>query len=154
VQFASKMGFRAVAIGHGHDKEALALKLGATRYLDTETTNAPSELAKMGAASVILATAPNSKAMSDLIDGLGIGGKLVAVGASADPIHVTPIQLIGVRRSIEGWPSGTARDSDDTLNFCALRGSVPWSNHFHSNRPLPRTIVCWAGRHDFASCSL
>ena len=49
------------------------MKLGAARYLDTEKTNAASELTKMGGASVILATAPNSKAMSELIDGLGVG---------------------------------------------------------------------------------
>ena len=119
------MGFHTVAIGRGQDKEALALKLGATRYLDTDTMNATNELTKMGGASVILATAPNSKAMSELIDGLGVGGKLLVVGASADPIQVTPIQLIGARRSIHGWPSGTARDSEDTLNFCALTGIRP-----------------------------
>ena len=101
------------------------MKLGAARYLDTEKVNAAGELTKMGGASVILATAPNSKSMSELIDGLGVGGKLLVVGASADPITVTPIQLIGARRSIQGWPSGTARDSEDTLNFCALTGIRP-----------------------------
>jgi D-arabinose 1-dehydrogenase-like Zn-dependent alcohol dehydrogenase len=130
VQFASKMGFHTVAIGRGRDKEALAVKLGAARYLDTETTNAASELSRMGGASVILATAPNSKAMSELIDGLGVDGKLLVVGASADPIHVTPIQLIGARRSIQGWPSGTARDSEDTLNFCTLTGIRPMVETF------------------------
>ena len=125
IQFASRMGYHTVAIGRGQDKEALALKLGAARYLDTDQTNAASELTKMGGASVILATAPNSKAMSELIDGLAVGGKLLVVGASADPITVTPIQLIGARKSIQGWPSGTARDSEDMLNFCALTGIRP-----------------------------
>lgn len=125
IQFASKMGYRTLAIGRGKDKEALALKLGATRYLDGATVNVAEELTKMGGASVILATAPNSKAMSDLIDGLGVDGKMLVVGASADPISVTPIQLIINRRSIQGWPSGTARDSEDTLNFCALTGIRP-----------------------------
>ncbi|MBU6432798.1 MAG: zinc-binding dehydrogenase, partial [Nitrospirae bacterium] len=130
VQFASKMGYRTVAISRGQDKEPLALKLGAARYLDTEKTNAAIELTKMGGASVILATAPNSKSMSELIDGLGVGGKLLVVGASADPITVTPIQLIGARRSIQGWPSGTAKDSEDTLNFCALTGIRPMVETF------------------------
>jgi D-arabinose 1-dehydrogenase-like Zn-dependent alcohol dehydrogenase len=125
VQFASKMGYRTVAIGRGKDKEPLALKLGAVRYLDTDAVKVAEELTKMGGASVILATAPDSKAMSALIDGLGAGGKLLVVGASADPISVTPIQLIGQRRSIQGWPSGSARDSEDTLNFCALTGIRP-----------------------------
>ena len=125
IQFASKMGFHTVAIGRGKDKEPLARKLGAARYLDTDAVDAAKELTSLGGAAVILATAPDSKAMSALIDGLGVGGQLLVVGASADPIHVTPIQLIGSRRSIQGWPSGTARDSEDTLNFCALTGIRP-----------------------------
>ena len=130
IQFASKMGYRTVAIGRGQDKEPLALKLGANRYLDADAVDVAKELASLGGASVILATAPNSKAMSDLIDGLGVGGKLIVVGASADPISVTPIQLIGQRRSIQGWPSGSARDSEDTLNFCALTGIRPMVETF------------------------
>jgi D-arabinose 1-dehydrogenase-like Zn-dependent alcohol dehydrogenase len=111
IQFASKMGYRTVAIGRGKDKESLALKLGASRYLDGETLNVAKELTAMGGARVILATAPSSKAMSEVIDGLGVDGKLLAVGASPDPITVTPIQLIGNRRSIQGWPSGTGKDT-------------------------------------------
>ena len=130
IQFANKMGFHTVAIGRGKDKEPLALKLGAARYLDTDTMNAAEELTKMGGAFAILATAPNSKAMAELIDGLGAGGKLIVVGASADPISVTPLQLIGRRRSIQGWPSGTAQDSEDTLNFCALTGIRPMIETF------------------------
>lgn len=68
--------------------------------------------------------------MSELVDGLGVGGKLLVVGASADPIQVTPIQLIGARRSIQGWPSGTARDSEATLNFYALTGIRPMVETF------------------------
>jgi D-arabinose 1-dehydrogenase-like Zn-dependent alcohol dehydrogenase len=125
IQFASKMGFHTVAIGRGQDKESLALKLGAVRYLDSSAVDVAKELTSLGGASVILATAPDSKAMSALIDGLGVGGQLLVVGASADPINVTPVQLIMARRSIRGWPSGTARDSEDTLNFCALTGIRP-----------------------------
>ena len=130
IQFATKMGYRTVAIGRGKDKETLALKLGADRYLDTATVNVADELAKMGGALVILATAPNSKAMSELIEGLGVGGKLLVVGASPDPITVTPIQLIGKRRSIHGWPSGRAQDSQEALDFCALTGVRPMVETF------------------------
>src|SRR5213594_3376035 len=130
IQFANKMGYRTVAIGRGKDKEPLALKLGAAEYLDTDAVKVADKLNEMGGASVILATAPNSKAMSELIDGLGVGGKLLVVGASPDPINVTPIQLIGRRRSIQGWPSGTARDSEDTLNFSAQTGIRPMVETF------------------------
>ena len=130
IQFASKMGFRPIAIGRGKEKEALAIKLGADHYLDEATVNVADELTKMGGAAVILATAPNSKAMSDLVEGLGVSGKLLVVGASPDPITVTPFQLIGKRRSIQGWPSGRARDSEDTLNLCALTGIRPMVETF------------------------
>ena len=122
IQFASRMGFHTVAIGRGQDKKPLALKLGAVRYLDTNADDVTKELTSLGGASVILATVPDGKAMSPLIDGLGVGGQLLVVGASADPISTTPLQLLLQRRSILGWPSGTARDSEDTLNFCALTG--------------------------------
>ena len=125
IQFASKMGFHTVAVGRGKDKESLALKLGAARYLDSEAGDVAKQLTSLGGASVVLATAPDSKAMSALIDGLGVGGQLLVVGASSDPINVTPVQLIMARRSVRGWPSGTAKDSEDTLNFCALTGVRP-----------------------------
>lgn len=125
LQFAKKMGFHTVAIGRGREKGHLAIQLGADRYLDADTTDPAKELKSLGGATVILATAPSGKAMSDMVDGLAVGGKLVVLGAGADPITVTPIQLIGGRRTIQGWPSGTARDSEDALNFCALTGIRP-----------------------------
>jgi D-arabinose 1-dehydrogenase-like Zn-dependent alcohol dehydrogenase len=130
VQFANRMGFHTVAIGRGPDRAALALKLGAERYMDAEATDPAKELASLGGAAVILATAPSGKAMSGLIDGLGVGGKLIVLGAAADTITMTPIQLISARRTIQGWPSGTARDSEDALNFCALTGIRPMVETF------------------------
>lgn len=130
IQFASKMGFQTVAIGRGADKEPLARQLGAVRYLDTARVNAAQELMKMGGARVILATAPSSQAMGQVVEGLGVDGKLLVVGASADPIPVSPFQLIGARRSIQGWPSGTARDSEETLAFCAVTGIRPMVETF------------------------
>jgi D-arabinose 1-dehydrogenase-like Zn-dependent alcohol dehydrogenase len=125
VQFAVKMGFETVAIARGRDKEALARKLGAHHYLDSEAQNVAAELTKRGGARVILATATSAKAMTAVIDGLSENGKLLVVGASTDPIEVSPLQLIGGRRSVQGWPSGTAIDSEDTLAFSALSGVRP-----------------------------
>ena len=120
IQYARRMGFRTVAIGRGKDKQPLAQKLGAHEYIDT-TAGAPAEaLQKLGGASVILATAPDSKSISALIDGLAGNGKLIIVGASAESLTVTPLQLIAGRKSIQGWPSGTAKDSEETLRFSAL----------------------------------
>ena len=124
------MGFHTVAIGRGQDKESLAMELGSVNYLDSAKVDVSKELNKMGRAAVILGTAPSGKAMSDLIDGLGVGGQLIVVGASADPISVTPLQLFGARRTIQGWPSGSAKDSEDALNFCAMTGIRPMTETF------------------------
>ena len=125
IQYARQMGFRTVAIGRGGDKGPLARKLGAHEYVDT-SAGAPAEaLQKLGGARVILATAPDSKAISALVDGLAANGKLVIVGASPEPLTITPLQLIGARRSIQGWPSGTAKDSEDTMQFSAITGVRP-----------------------------
>jgi D-arabinose 1-dehydrogenase-like Zn-dependent alcohol dehydrogenase len=122
IQFAAKFGFDVVAIGRGEDKQALALKLGARRYIDSGAQNVAAELSKEGGAEVILATAPDGKAMGALVDGLGVGGRLVVVGASPEPLAVSSLQLIMARRSIVGWPSGTSKDSEDTLKFAASMG--------------------------------
>ena len=125
IQYARQMGFRTFAIGRGTDKEPLARKLGAIHYVDTATVDPAQELQKFGGARVLLATAPDSKSMSAVVNGLSSNGMLVVVGAGADPITVTPIQLILGRKSIQGWASGTAKDSEDTLQFSALTGVRP-----------------------------
>src|SRR5271170_3171274 len=125
IQFASKFGYKVAAIGRGPENGALAKKLGASVYIDSKATNAAEELQKLGGAQVILATAPNSKAMSELIDGLGPNGKLMVIGASFDPIEVTPPQLIFGNRTIQGWAAGTPADSEDTLRFAELSGVRP-----------------------------
>ena len=125
VQYARQMGFRTFAIGRGKDKEALARKLGATHYIDTGAGDPAKELQKFGGAKVILATAPDSKSISSVIDGLTPNGRLLVVGASADSLSVTPIQLIRGRSALQGWASGIATDSEDTMQFSALSGVRP-----------------------------
>jgi D-arabinose 1-dehydrogenase-like Zn-dependent alcohol dehydrogenase len=125
IQFANKFGYKVVAIGRGSENAPLARKLGASVYIDSKATNAAKELQKLGGAQVILATAPSSKAMSELIDGLGPNGKLMVIGAVSEPIEVTPIQLIAGVRSIQGWMAGTPADSEDTLRFSELTGVRP-----------------------------
>jgi D-arabinose 1-dehydrogenase-like Zn-dependent alcohol dehydrogenase len=125
VQFADRFGYKVAAIGRGSEDAALAEKLGASLYIDSRSTHAAQELQKLGGARVILATAPSSKAMSDLVDGLGANGKLLVIGATFDPIEVTPIQLISGSRSLQGWSTGTPADSEDTLHFAELTGVRP-----------------------------
>jgi D-arabinose 1-dehydrogenase-like Zn-dependent alcohol dehydrogenase len=122
LQYARKLGFRTVALSRGADKRALALELGAHEYVDQESGDAAAALQKLGGARVILATAPSAKLMSTLVGGLGRNGTLLVVGADVQPIEVSPVALIGGRRRVQGWPSGTAKDSEETLAFSALNG--------------------------------
>jgi len=122
IQFANKFGFRVAAIGRGSQNEPLARKLGADVYIDSKAKNAAEELQKLGGAKVIMATAPDSKAMSELIGGLGPNGKLLVIGATFDPIEVAPVQLIVGSKAIDGCYVGTPADAEDTLRFAELRG--------------------------------
>jgi len=122
IQFADKFGFRVAAVGRGPENGALAKKLGADIYIDSAATDPAAELQKLGGAAAILATAPSGKSMSALINGLGANGTLLVVGASMDPIEVSPIQLIFGKKAIKGWASGLPTDSQDTLRFAELTG--------------------------------
>jgi D-arabinose 1-dehydrogenase-like Zn-dependent alcohol dehydrogenase len=125
IQFANKFGYKVAAIGRGSDIEPLAKKLGASLYIDTNTTSAAEALQQLGGAQVIVATAPSSKAMTELIDGLGPNGNLIVIGAASDPIEVTPVQLITGSRRLQGWASGTTADEEDTLRFAEQSGVRP-----------------------------
>jgi len=125
IQFANKFGYKVAAIGRGAENGELAKKLGAKAYIDSKSTNAAEELQKLGGARVILATAPSSKAMSELVNGLGPNGKLMVVGVDFAPIEVSPVQLVNGSRSIQGWASGTPMDTQDTLQFAELTGVRP-----------------------------
>jgi D-arabinose 1-dehydrogenase-like Zn-dependent alcohol dehydrogenase len=125
IQFANKFGYKVAAVGRGSENAVLAKRLGASVYIDSKATIAAEELQKLGGAKVILATAPSSKAMSELFDGLGPNGKLLVVGADMEPLAVTPAQLINGLRTIQGWATGTPADAEDTLRFAELTGVRP-----------------------------
>ena len=125
VQFAAKMGFRTVAIARGAEKEPLARKLGAHIYLDSQTQNVAGELSKLGGAKTILSTVTSGKAMSAVIPGLAVRGRMVVVGVGADPIEVSAFDLVGGSRTVVGHASGASIDSQDTLAFSALSGVRP-----------------------------
>ncbi|MGO9122359.1 MAG: alcohol dehydrogenase [Desulfomonilaceae bacterium] len=122
IQFASKMGFKTVAIARGNDKEPLARKLGAIHYIDSRAQDPAAELLKLGGARVILATATDGKAMTAALGGLGVNGKLIIPGVPAEPLQVPATPLIPGRRSITGWPAGNSIDSQDALSFSLLTG--------------------------------
>jgi D-arabinose 1-dehydrogenase-like Zn-dependent alcohol dehydrogenase len=133
------MGFRTVAIARGRDKEPLAAKLGAHHYIDSQAQDAAAELTKLGGARVIIATVTSGKAMSAVVGGLGVNGKLIVTGAAEDPLEVNGLLLIMGRRSIVGWPAGMSIDSQDTLSFSMLTGVRPMTEVF----PLERAVEAY-----------
>ena len=143
VQYARRMGFETVALGRGKDKEALAKKLGAHHYIDSDVADPSAELQKLGGARVILATAPNAKAISSVVEGLGVNGNLLIPAAPNDPLNLSVFPLIMGRRRISGWYSGTARDSQDTLRFSALSGVHPMTEKY----PLSDVTAAYEQMH-------
>jgi D-arabinose 1-dehydrogenase-like Zn-dependent alcohol dehydrogenase len=143
VQYARRMGFKTVAINRGNDKEALALKLGAHHYIDATATDAVAELQKLGGARVILATAPSAAAISPLVDGLTPSGLLLVPAAPAEPLQINVFSLITHRSSVAGWYSGTARDSQDTMEFSALSDVHPMIEKY----PLERVAEAYEQMH-------
>jgi D-arabinose 1-dehydrogenase-like Zn-dependent alcohol dehydrogenase len=140
IQFANRFGYRVAAISRGSENAVLAKKLGAHVYIDTQVSNPAKELQKLGGAQIILATAPNAKSMSEMIEGLGPNGKLIVAGAAFDAIEVTPLQLISGSRGLRGWVSGTPTDSEDTLRFCELTDVCPMIETY----PLERAGEAYA----------
>jgi D-arabinose 1-dehydrogenase-like Zn-dependent alcohol dehydrogenase len=139
IQFAAKMGFGTVAIARGKAKESLGRKLGASYYIDSQAQDAAAELTKLGGAKIILATVTSGKAMSAVLGGLGVDGKLIVLGAADQPLEVDAGLMIGGRRSIVGWPSGNSIDSQDTLAFSALSGVRAMTEVF----PLDRAAAAY-----------
>ena len=143
VQYAVQMGFRTIALGRGKDKEALAKKLGAHQYIDTDASDVVAELQKLGGARVILGTAPSAKAISPLVDGLAPDGTLLVPAAPSEPLSINVFSLIMGRRSVAGWYSGTAKDSQDTLEFSALSGVHPMIEKY----PLSKVAEAYEQMH-------
>jgi alcohol dehydrogenase, propanol-preferring len=133
IQYAARMGFRTVALSHGADKEALARQLGAHAYVDTQKTNAAEGLQKLGGADVVLATAPSSAAIAATLNGLKPRGKLLIVAAAFEPLQLSPLALLS-GKTVAGWPSGSAIDSEETMAFSALSNVRPRIEKF----PLER----------------
>src|SRR3989442_10893103 len=143
VQYARQMGFQTVALGRGKDKGPLATKLGAHHYIDSDVVDTVAELQKLGGARVLLATAPSAKAISSVVEGLGVNGNLLIPAAPNDPLTIAVFPLLMGRRQISGWYSGTARDSQDTLEFSALSGVHPMIEKF----PLSRVAEAYERMH-------
>jgi alcohol dehydrogenase len=126
VKYAIAMGFETVAIARGADKADFAKQLGAHHYIDsTAGTPVAEALQSLGGAQVVLATASNSAAITATVDGLRARGELVVLGVDAEPLGISPVQLLLAGKVVRGHPSGTSQDIQDTMEFSALHGIRP-----------------------------
>jgi len=130
VQYAAKMGFKTVAISTSDDKKKLSEGLGAHRFINAKNENPVEILQEMGGAKVVVATAPNTDIIGEIVGGLGLEGNLIVLAATGETFEVSPFSLIMGRKKVSGWPSGTAKDSEDTLNFSAMTGTKPMIETF------------------------
>lgn len=121
IQYADAAGYEVVALSRGTEKRELALELGADHFVDSEGEDPAEALSELGGASVVLATAPSADAISSVVGGLDVEGELLAIAVPGEEVPVSVQPLVQGRRRVQGWPSGTARDSQDTLEFSALQ---------------------------------
>jgi alcohol dehydrogenase len=140
VQWARAMGFETIAIARGADKKANAVELGAHHYINSTAEDVAAALQALGGATVVLATAANSAAMAQTVGGLAAEGELVTVGVTAEPLPISPMQLIAPGLSVTGHPSGTSRDVEETMHFAVLSGVRAWVE----DRPLAEAAEAYA----------
>jgi D-arabinose 1-dehydrogenase-like Zn-dependent alcohol dehydrogenase len=125
IQYARRMGFRTVAIGRGPEAGQLAKQLGAHQYIDSGAEDAGAKLRALGGADAILATAPSGKAMSGLVKGLAVRGKLLVIGLAQDPLEVNTGSLVFGMHSISGSTTGSVQDEQETVEFSLLENVEP-----------------------------
>ncbi len=125
IQYARAAGYETVAVSRSPEKEDLAVGLGADHFVNAAKTDPAEQLQGLGGADAVLATAPSSDAIASVVEGIGTDGSVVVVGVPGGPVSVNAQHLIGTAGSVEGWGSGDARDSQDTLEFSSLRDITP-----------------------------
>jgi alcohol dehydrogenase len=144
VQWARAMSFETVAIARGPEKAADAKELGAHHYIDSKAVEVGAALQDLGGATVVLATAANAAAIGQTVSGLGPEGQLIVVGVSADPMPISPQDLIIPGRSVIGHPSGTSRDVEETMRFAVQCGVRPYIEEM----PLGQAAEAYAAMMD------
>ncbi|KAL9040130.1 MAG: hypothetical protein Q9180_002102 [Flavoplaca navasiana] len=119
IQYASKMGYRVVALSSSGAKEQFAKDLGANHYIDGSKEDQAEALQKLGGASMIVSTSPSPDSMGMLVGGLGILGKLLILAPCGD-VTVNTIPMIQKGLSVTSWPSGHAMDCEEAIAFARL----------------------------------
>ena len=125
IQYAKKMGFRVVAISNGRDKEKLVRELGAHHYIDASKEDVGRKLMEMGGAKVILATAPNGKAINRLIPGMGKDAELIIAAVSDEDLGLSAMDFLKGPNTIRGTFTGKTEELGAALRFSVLADVRP-----------------------------
>ena len=118
LQYAKAAGFETIAVSHSPDKDKLIRDLGAD-----EIVRDGKSLAAAGGADVILSTSNSTRSMVDIVQGLRPDGRLVTMGADAEPLSISLMDLIGKRIRIIGSQQNGPEYLYEALDFVA-RGKV------------------------------
>src|SRR5580700_2499603 len=122
VQYARHMGFEVAAIGRGADKAEFAKELGAHHYIDSSSVDPGEALQKLGGAALVIVTAWGGRAAAQTMKGLRPRGRIIALGATPDPVEVSTTDLLFGNRSLEGAITGDPATGDTALRFSVLTG--------------------------------
>ena len=120
LQFAKAFGAEVTALSTSKDKEAEALELGATSFVNTRDT---AELKKVaGSFDLVLSTVSADQDWQALVNSLRPKGTLCIVGVPPSPISLQAFPLISGERSVAGSNTGSPRDLHKMLDVAARHG--------------------------------
>lgn len=135
LQFAKAAGFETIAVSHSPDKDKMIRDLGAD-----EVVRDGKGLAPPGGADVILSTSNSTKSMVDSIQGLRPDGRLVTMGADAEPLSVSLLDLISKRIQIIGSQQNGPEYLYEALDSLRLKRST-LLNLRRARRRTPRSSL-------------
>ena len=114
VQYAKAAGFETIAISHSPDKDKMIRDLGAD-----EVVRDGKVLSAMGGADIILSTSNSTKSMVDSIQGLRPDGRFIVMGADAEPLSLSLIELLSKRIKIIGSQQNGPEYLYEALDYVA-----------------------------------
>ncbi len=119
VKIAAAMGAEVTVLSGSRAKEPDAKRLGAGDFV---LSSDPAKTARLaGRLDLIIDTVSAPHDLSIPLACLRLGGTLVLVGASPQPLSVPAFGLIPGRRQIAGSLIGGIKETQEMLDFCAKR---------------------------------
>lgn len=118
IQYAKAAGFHTIAVSRSKDKEEMIRQLGAD-----DVVSDAAGLEAIGGADVILCTGNSSKSVSESVRGLRPDGRLVVMGLDAEPVQISPMDLIIKRIKVLGSQQNNREYLYEALDLVA-KGKV------------------------------